>query len=286
MNDRVDPTSPEFHHDFLAAVDSDGCVFASMEIKHRECFAPNFVEHFGLGSFVAEACEVWAYSNLYSLDRGRNRFVSLLNCLDLLRERICGGSVPRLEHFRQWLERESRPSLSSLEHALESADEVAREELARVRDWCRAVNAEIARATGRMKPFPNVSGTLETISTSADIVVVSATPYEALEREWQKYSLARHARAIAGQEMGKKPDLLARFAFPRYRPDRVLMIGDAPGDLEAAQANGIAFYPIRPGREDECWMRLRDEAWPRFRAGTYRGDYEEHLVGEFLADLG
>jgi hypothetical protein len=27
-------------HEFLVGIDSDGCVFDSMELKHKECFIP------------------------------------------------------------------------------------------------------------------------------------------------------------------------------------------------------------------------------------------------------
>ena len=33
---------------FFIAFDSDGCIFDTMEIKHKECFCPNFVYHYGL----------------------------------------------------------------------------------------------------------------------------------------------------------------------------------------------------------------------------------------------
>ena len=34
-------------HDFFVGIDSDGCVFDSMELKHKECFIPNFINHYG-----------------------------------------------------------------------------------------------------------------------------------------------------------------------------------------------------------------------------------------------
>src|SRR5205085_10471008 len=45
-------------HDFLVGIDSDGCVFDSMEIKYKECFIPNFINHYGLqgvSKFAREA---------------------------------------------------------------------------------------------------------------------------------------------------------------------------------------------------------------------------------------
>ena len=45
--------------DFFIGIDSDGCVFDSMEIKHKECFAPMFIKHFGLQAVSKYAREVW-----------------------------------------------------------------------------------------------------------------------------------------------------------------------------------------------------------------------------------
>ena len=59
------------------------------------------------------------------------------------------------------------------------------------------------------------------------------------------------------------------------------MIGDAPGDHKAAKANGVLFFPILPGREEDSWERLHGEALDRFFAGTYAGEYEEKLFAEF-----
>ena len=47
-------------HDFLVGIDSDGCVFDSMELKHKECFIPNFIKFMGLqpvSKYAREACE-------------------------------------------------------------------------------------------------------------------------------------------------------------------------------------------------------------------------------------
>ena len=37
-------------HEFFVGIDSDGCVFNSMEVKHNDCFSVNLVKHFGLAS--------------------------------------------------------------------------------------------------------------------------------------------------------------------------------------------------------------------------------------------
>ena len=71
----------------------------------------------------------------------------------------------------------------------------------------------------------------------------------------------------------------------RYQPDHVLMIGDAPGDLAAAQSIGALFYPVLPGSEEASWHRFENESLDRFLAGTYAGEYETELVGSFMKAL-
>jgi len=63
------------------------------------------------------------------------------------------------------------------------------------------------------------------------------------------------------------------------------MVGDAPGDLKAARANGALFFPIDPGDESESWRRFLDEGIGRFLAGAFRGDYENRLIDGFMARL-
>ncbi|MBD3240838.1 MAG: HAD family hydrolase, partial [Chitinivibrionales bacterium] len=52
--------------DFFIGIDSDGCVFDSMELKHKECFCPQFVNHFDVQPVSKYAREVWGFVNLYS----------------------------------------------------------------------------------------------------------------------------------------------------------------------------------------------------------------------------
>src|SRR5881628_4151826 len=73
--------------EFFIGIDSDGCVFDSMEIKHKECFAPMFIKHFHLQAVSKYAREVWDFVNLYSKTRGANRFPALVRALNLLRVR-------------------------------------------------------------------------------------------------------------------------------------------------------------------------------------------------------
>ncbi len=73
--------------DFFVGVDSDGCAFDTMEVKHKECFIPNIIKSYHLAAvskYVREAAE---FINLYSKWRGVNRFPGLVATIDLLAER-------------------------------------------------------------------------------------------------------------------------------------------------------------------------------------------------------
>ncbi|HNV21915.1 MAG TPA: HAD family hydrolase, partial [Candidatus Hydrogenedentes bacterium] len=71
----------------------------------------------------------------------------------------------------------------------------------------------------------------------------------------------------------------------RYEHTKMLMIGDAPGDMKAARANNALFFPINPGDEDKSWKRLYEEGLDKFFAGEFAGDYEASLIKEFDAYL-
>ncbi len=59
------------------------------------------------------------------------------------------------------------------------------------------------------------------------------------------------------------------------------MIGDAPGDFHAAEANGCLFFPINPGEEERSWKRFCAEGVDKFLAGEFAGDYQQALLDEF-----
>jgi len=86
---------------------------------------------------------------------------------------------------------------------------------------------------------------------------------------------------MAGQDMGTKKQHLELAAKGKYWSERILMIGDAPGDRDAAHAVGALFYPIYPGAEEQSWQRFHEEASERFLEGTYAGAYEAGLIAEF-----
>ncbi len=268
--------------DFLVGIDSDGCVFDSMEIKHKECFIPNFIKHLGLqpiSKYAREACE---FTNLYSKTRGANRFHAYLAAIDLLEERrevqARGVTVPRWQGVRDWVQRETKLGTKTIGP---EAEKTGDPDLQLGFAWSSAVDDTIAQMVTGLPPFPGVREALEAMSDKADMIVCSATPNRALQQEWKEHGIDRSVQCICGQEAGSKKESLARAQKFGYDLDKMLMIGDAPGDMAAAKAVGTLYYPINPGHEEQSWARFNEEALGKFFAGTYAGDYEAALIAEF-----
>jgi len=276
----------EKRHDFFIGIDSDGCVFDTMEVKHKECFIPNIIRSYELAAISKYAREAGEFVNLYSHWRGINRFPALVMAFDLLANRPeVQARRPRLDPLtglRDWIRRETKLSNPTLKAEVEKTGDP---DLTLALAWSEAVNKTIGEVVHDVPPFPFVRESLQCLKDKADVMVVSATPGEALEREWDEHDLTPFVGLIAGQELGSKKEHLALAAVGKYEPDRILMIGDAPGDRKAALDNGVLFYPIDPGYEDESWQRFFEEALPRFQNGEYAGPYMASQMARFEALL-
>jgi phosphoglycolate phosphatase-like HAD superfamily hydrolase len=275
-------------HSFFVGIDSDGCAFDTMEIKHKECFTPNIIKHWGLQAVSKYAREASEFVNLYSKWRGINRWPALVMVFDLLREREevqeRGVVPPEAPRLRAFIADEAYPkSNDGLRAYMDSRTQD--EELRTAWAWTHGVNDAVTEMVHGVPPFPGVRESLRFLADKADMIVVSATPLEALVREWEEHDIAQYVRAIAGQEMGQKALHLKLAASGKYPKHHVLMVGDAPGDMNAARANDALFYPVNPGYEQESWQRFYEESVHKFLAGEYAGAYEAKLVAEFEALL-
>ncbi|NQT94187.1 MAG: HAD family hydrolase [Lentisphaerae bacterium] len=269
-------------HDTLVGIDSDGCVFDTMEIKQKQCFHGLIVEHWELEPIEEHVRAVAEFINLYSRWRGQNRFTALLMTFDLLREhpgaRAGGATVPNLPSLRALAGSGVPLGHPALEQVVQ---ETGDREIASVLRWSAQVNRRVAEIASDVPPFAAAQTGLAMIRACSDAICVSQTPKEALLREWQKHDLVQYVDTIAGQEEGTKGEQLARAAGNRYTPRKILVIGDAMGDLDAARAVGACFYPINPRGEEESWKRFCDEMYDLFLAGQYSGECEERLIREF-----
>jgi phosphoglycolate phosphatase-like HAD superfamily hydrolase len=282
--DRVEQLTTMFkitpQHDYFVGIDSDGCVFDTMELKHKECFIPNIVNYYELQAVSKYVREVAEFVNLYSKRRGVNRFPALIETLEWLKRRpevaARGVHISIPERLRAWVKAETKLGNPALEQRVA---ETGDPELAQALTWSVAVNRTIADMVRGVPPFPGVRESLQLLHGRADMVVCSATPHEALRAEWAEHRIDVYVSAICGQEEGTKQEILQ--SATRYRRHYALMIGDALGDYRAAQANQCLFFPICPGEEEASWKRFHEQGIEKFLNGTFAGSYQQELLDEF-----
>ncbi|MCA1746233.1 MAG: HAD hydrolase-like protein [Bacteroidales bacterium] len=272
--------------EFFVGIDSDGCAFDTMEIKQKECFCPNFIQYYGLQKISKYARETWEFTNLYSKTRGVNRFLAVFETFRLLDQRpevhARGMKLPDMTELKKWIQNETKLGNPAL---IEYAKKVNNKDIDLALEWSLQVNRDIEEMVHGMPPFPGVRESLVKLNEKADALVVSQTPVEALEREWEENGIEGFVRVICGQEYGTKTEHLALAAKGKYPDDKILMLGDAPGDYKAAKANGVLFFPVNPGHEEASWDKLLNEGLDKFFNGTYAGAYEKALIEEFDAYL-
>jgi hypothetical protein len=64
------------------------------------------------------------------------------------------------------------------------------------------------------------------------------------------------------------------------------MCGDAPGDKQAAEKNGVFYFPIIVKKEKESWVEFINNGLNNVINGKYSGEYQQNLNNAFLKNLG
>src|SRR5262245_18839686 len=115
-------------HAFLVGIDSDGCAFDTMELKHKECFIPAFIHHYHLQGVSKYAREAAEFVNLYSKSRGCNRFHALVEQLTWLgrRPEVRARNIPVAQPagLINWVKTEKKLGNPTLEKAVAETGDV------------------------------------------------------------------------------------------------------------------------------------------------------------------
>ena len=275
----------EKKHDFLVCVDSDGCAMDTMNCKHIHCFGPCMVDEWGLQQWEDEILRRWNDINLFQMTRGINRFKGLAMALAEIDKKYT--PIVGVQALSEWAE--SAPALSNdgIAKAIEeAADDDSRICLQKALLWSYAVNENINKLPEELKiPFPGAKECLAAAASFADVAVVSSANRDAVEEEWEKYGLLAHTDIVLAQDCGSKSHCIAQMLRFGYDKDHVLMVGDAPGDCDAAEKNGVWFYPILVNWEEESWAELREKWLSVFQAGAY-ADCQKEKKQVFIENLG
>ena len=275
----------ERKHDYLVCVDSDGCVMDTMNCKHFNCFGPCMVDEWELHQWRDAILERWNVVNLFSMTRGINRFKGLamaLGEIDKQYKPITG--ITALQHWA-----DTAPALSNdgvAKAAAEATDADAKLVFEKALSWSKAVNASIVALDEALKiPYDGAKEGLAAAHEFADVAMVSSANRDAVEEEWGKFGLLEHTDIVLAQDIGSKAACIKEMLKFGYDPDKVVMIGDAPGDCDAAEKNGVHYYPILVNHEKDSWDEAISVAYGKLRSGEY-ASYGAEKKQEFLRNLG
>ena len=275
----------EKKHDYLVCVDSDGCVMDTMNCKHFHCFGPCMVTEWGLEEWKDEILDRWNVINLFSMTRGINRFKGLamaLGEIDKKYKPIVG--IAALQHWADTAPALSNDGVIKAAAAAEDAD--AKLVFEKALSWSKAVNAAIVQLDESLKvPYEGAKEGLAAAHTFADVAMVSSANRDAVEEEWGKFGLLEHTDIVLAQDIGSKAHCIAKMLEFGYDLDKVLMVGDAPGDSDAAERNGVHYYPILVNHEKESWDEAIAVAFGKLQSGEY-APYGAQKKQAFLQNLG
>ena len=275
----------ERKHDYLVCVDSDGCVMDTMNCKHFHCFGPCMVTEWGLEEWKDAILERWNVINLFSMTRGINRFKGLAIALGEINEKYT--KIQGIEALQNWAE--TAPALSNdgvAKAAAEATDADAKLVLTKALNWSKAVNAAIVELDESLKiPYDGAKEGLAAAHAFADVAMVSSANRDAVEEEWGKFGLLKHTDIVLAQDIGSKAACIKEMLKFGYDIDKVVIIGDAPGDCDAAEKNGVHYYPILVNHEKESWDEAIAVAFGKLQVGQY-APYETLKKQEFLRNLG
>ena len=269
----------------FVGIDSDGCVFDTMEIKQKDFFHPAIIRHWGLEAIEAQVRTVAEFVYLYSVYRGLNRFLDLCTIFELLndwpkaRDR---AALPDPADLRAYCDSGLPLNNTTL---LAEANRTGSPLLRTTYEWSEQLNRDIDQHMPPPPPFQGAEAALKLIAKNSDAIVISQTQAVALLKDWHRENFDQYVSVIAGPELGNKIDHFNMAATNRYPPNAILMIGDALGDLATAEAIGCNFFPINPGHETQSWERFAGEAYPRFLQGGFPAGYQQNLIHQFKALL-
>lgn len=266
--------------ELLICIDSDGCVLDTMEIKHMRCFGPCLVHEWGLSEYREEIVRLWRKINLLSKDRGVNRFVGLRKVLEDINDNYF--RVEGLAGYQEWVKNAKELSDQSAAKAYEETGNLC---IKKALEWSELVNQSLMMVSmSKKQPFDGAEEAVRLSSEYADVAIATAANGAEIKKEWKNLDILKYADVLTSQENGTKARCLKALVEKGYEPQHVLMLGDAPADLEAAKAVGALFYPILAYQERESWEEF-PEALKRFREGTYAGEYQDKKIQEFEENL-
>lgn len=264
-------------HDYLFCIDSDGTVMDTMTIKHVNCFGPKFIEVFSIKDHQQEILDHWNFVNLYSKQRGINRFQGLAEIIKFVEDSY-NVALPYSNEFRDWVMTTNALSNDSLREEIKKVEHNICLKLALL--WSYEVNYS-QTLLPPFSAFEGVKECLEVMRKGSDLIGVSSANKEAVLKEWDRNDVSKYFDYIACQDEGSKLKIFEYSIVNGYKKNHVIVIGDSLKDLDSANRAGVMFYPIIPTKEVSCWNNLKDKVFDDIIKGKYDDNYQQNFVDEF-----
>lgn len=269
-------------YETFIALDSDGCIVDTMAAKQHQFLQPLMIEHLGLNEAQADVYRACAdYVNLYSVTRGISRYKAILLNLEAYNAHptTCAQGWPSfpLEDLRAFVNSGLPLGNPGAEAFL---NEHPSEFLTCILQWSQHVNEAIVSSGATFPAYEGARRALMQMHGRSHNGIVSQSPEAVLREDWGRQGLLPYVEQIAGQEKGLKVTQLTLLTEGIDR-QHVMMIGDAPGDLEAAREFGCRFFPILPGEEEASWEDFNTNVYEAFLRHQYTVEEERKRIEAF-----
>ena len=264
-------------HNKIICIDSDGTMIDAMNVKHDKCHGETFIDIFNLNEHSKEIHKIWDDINLYEKTRGINRFIAIVEMFERIDGKYLSVNKEELEQFKKWVDK------GNLSHkaVVKEYEENPTPLLKQIVDWSYELNQRIARLTPEDKPpFDNGKQALEYALNKVDIAIISSSNMAAIVEEWKAHDLLIYVDVITSQEVGTKGECLAVLLTKGYDKKDILMIGDAYPDVDAADENGVYYYPILTRHEGVSWQDFIDKYFDLFLNDKY-DECQKELLDKF-----
>ncbi len=270
----------------FVGLDSDGCIVDTMASKQHQFLQPLFIKSFGLEPLAEVYHQCADFVNLYSTTRGITRFRAIylnLHYFNRHPQTLAAGFPPvPTDDLKVFLDSELPPSGDALEQWLTGHPS---EMLTTLLQWHHDVNNAILASEATFPAYQGAIEALRKMKGKSETGIVSQSPERVLKQDWDAHGLLAYVDHVAGQEVGNKVTQLSTLTDGHFEKSRVLMIGDAMGDLQAARDFGCRFYPIIPGQEETSWNAFNTTYYDTFLTGHYTEEVEATLIADFSAAL-
>jgi len=247
----------------LVVVESEGCVFDTLRLRHEQAYLPAFVACFAWGVDRSYCSNLWRRLALDSKFRGQPPARILLAALQILNRHspsIRRSAVLRvLDHYL------ALPAPDPF--TLAGAPAGSPERL--LLDWM-TMSDGIIEAEMAEHCFSGAAEFLLSFKDSApkaELLVYGSYSESSTLRRWESAGLGSCFLRLAGAERGEFSGYLRAALKNGYDGCPILVIGTTGMAWQAAQAVGARFYPILPDAEEESWKFLAEEYFPAFLCG-------------------